>query len=372
MDNLEELEVGLFKTFSRRKVFVTGHTGFKGAWLCHCLKLMGAEVTGYALAPADQPNLFKVLSLEESIRSIIGDLRDYDRLIKVFSEASPEIVFHLGAQSLVLESFKDPRFTYETNINGTLNVLEAIRRTPSVRSAVIVTSDKCYENESGTEAKKEGDKLGGRDPYSSSKACAEIVASAYSASFFTDGNPAIATARAGNVIGGGDWARHRLLPDTVRALANNQLVPLRNPDAVRPWQFVLDSICGYLTLASHLLRSGAEYAGPWNFGPSGGSSLTTTFVVNEFIKHWGSGTIDRAKGEAAAGKEAPTLYLSSEKAQRRLGWAPVYSLEGAIEKTADWYRAFYSADADMAAISRKQIDDYVAAARQKGVAWSIL
>ena len=258
-----------------RRVFVTGHTGFKGAWLSRWLVRVGADVTGYALEPPSDPSLFQALRLQDDVRHIVADVRDHERLTGEMAKARPEVVFHLAAQPLVRESYLAPRPTFDTNVMGTVNVLEAARRSASVSAVVVVTSDKCYRNEGDGRALLEGDPLGGLDPYSSSKGCAELVTAAYAASFFAEGSCAIASARAGNVIGGGDWAADRIVPDCVRALAAGETVVVRNPEAVRPWQHVLEPLAGYLGLGESLLQGGHEFAGPWNFGPSPGDQGLT-------------------------------------------------------------------------------------------------
>jgi len=328
--------------YAGRRVFVTGHTGFKGAWLSRWLVRCGAEVTGYALEPPTDPSLFRALRLRNDVRHIVADVRDHERLAGAMVEARPEVVFHLAAQPLVRESYSAPRPTFDTNVMGTVNVLEAARRSASVSAVVIVTSDKCYRNVRDGRPHLEDDPLGGLDPYSSSKGCAELVTGSYAASFFAEGSCAVASARAGNVIGGGDWAADRIVPDCVRALAAGEPVQVRNPDAVRPWQHVLEPLAGYLRLGESLLGEGHEFAGPWNFGPSpGDQGLTVRWVVERFLAEWGCGSWAAAGDQSAAPGEAAQLNLDSGKASARLGWVPSWGAAEAVRRTAAWYRSYY-------------------------------
>lgn len=321
-----------------KRVFLTGHTGFKGSWLSLWLQQLGAQVTGYALEPATRPSLFEAASVAARMRSVIGDVRDLDRLRTSVEQERPEIVFHLAAQALVRPSYEQPVETYATNVMGTAHLLEAVRKCTSVRVVVVVTSDKCYENKERLEGYREGDPMGGADPYSSSKGCAELVTAAYRSSFFAAGRPAIASARAGNVIGGGDWAKDRLVPDVVRAFSANKAVTLRNPTAVRPWQHVLDPLAGYLLLTERMWSSGVADAEAWNFGPDEHDARPVQWLVERIAELWGGAPgWQQAKGSTL--HEAHQLRLDCSKARGRLGWIPRVDLDTAIAWTVDWHRA---------------------------------
>ena len=343
---VERVELGrMSSALSGRKILVTGHTGFNGSWLSLWLSSLGAEVVGLSLDPPSEPSLFKAIDLARRMRSLRGDVTDFDHLRRVFGDEQPEIVFHLAAQPIVRRSYREPRATFETNVMGTVNVLEAARLTESVRSVVNVTSDKCYENREWTKGYRETDGLGGNDPYSSSKACAELVTAAYLKSFFSgDGGSrpvlALASVRAGNIIGGGDWGEDRLIPDCVRALSRGEPVHLRYPRAVRPWQHVLDALSGLLVIGEKLLDEGVRYAGAWNLGPSGETLWTVEQVVRRVCSLWGGGEYRMAEGPHAL--ETNLLILDCSKALRLLGWKARLSTELAIEKTVAWYRHFYS------------------------------
>jgi CDP-glucose 4,6-dehydratase len=338
-----------------RRVFLTGHTGFKGSWLWLWLRRLGAEVTGYALAPAAEPSLWSMLERARSA-SIIADVRDAARLREAVVSADPQIVFHLAAQSLVRESYRDPLGTFATNVIGTGALLEACRGLESLECVVIVTSDKVYENDGAGRAFEEHDRLGGHDPYSNSKACAELLTGSFRDSFFAAGPP-IATARAGNVIGGGDWSQDRLIPDCVRALAAGTRVSLRYPDAVRPWQHVLEPLGGYLKLAETLVRAPAQAPRAVNFGPDAASFCTVREVVDAFSRRFaGKPGWERDAGPHPG--EARALTLSSGLAERTLGWRPQLPLGESLAWTADWYRA-YAAKEDMVAYSEAQLERYM-------------
>jgi CDP-glucose 4,6-dehydratase len=345
-----------------KNVLVTGHTGFKGAWLCLWLIRMGAKVTGVALLPPTTPSLFKTVNIGPTLaRSVLLDIRDRGKLVRVFRQAKPEIVFHLAAQPLVWDSYKDPVSTYAINVMGTVNVLEAVRAARSVRAVVNVTTDKCYENVECMRGYREEDPLGGYDPYSSSKACSEIVTAAYRRSFFHPNEykvhgVAIATARAGNVIGGGDWARDRLVPDCIRSLKKGVPVVLRSPNAVRPWQHVLDPLCGYLMLAEKLFSDGAGFASPWNFGPAKKDVATVAEVADRIVRQWGDGI----RVKIALGKhphEAGLLMLDITKARKELGWRPRLTVTQALDWTVEGYRAL-SKKKDPRRVILQQIDRY--------------
>jgi CDP-glucose 4,6-dehydratase len=343
-----------------RSVFLTGHTGFKGGWLATWLIDMGASVCGYALAPSTTPSYFALCNLEYKLKSITGNIRDADVLIRSMQAAQPEVVFHLAAQPLVRRSYENPPETFSTNVGGTVNVLEALRHTPSVRAAVIVTSDKCYENRESLRSYREQDRLGGHDPYSASKACAELVAEAYRKSFFDlDGSTiALATARAGNVIGGGDWSKDRLVPDAIRALVGCEPLMIRNPEAVRPWQHVLEPLAGYLALAERLHEDGRQWSGAWNFGPTDSSEVSVAVVADKIIARWGEGEWRRVQLEKAP-HEAAYLKLDSGKSRTLLGWRSLLNLDETAEMTARWYRkAISRTPIDMYEMSRDQILRY--------------
>ena len=329
--------------YAGRRVFVTGHTGFKGSWLASWLVDLGADVTGYALEPPTDPSLFDALSLGERLRHVVADVRDRKRLEAEMAAARPSVVFHLAAQPLVRLGYAEPHRTFETNVMGTVNVLEAARACDSVAAVVIVTSDKCYDNPEDGRPFREADAMGGRDPYSASKGCAELVAAAYRASFFgSDPAASVATARAGNVIGGGDWAPDRILPDCVRALAAGEPVGVRNPAAVRPWQHVLEPLSGYLQLAARMLSHGHDYEGAWNFGPDAGDGARPVrWVVEDFLAEWGAGSWTTPDDAGAQPHEAHFLSLDSDKARQRLQWAPVWDATASVRHTAAWYRDYY-------------------------------
>lgn len=344
-----------------KKVFVTGHTGFKGGWLCLWLQQLGAEVTGYALPPPTTPSLFAVAQVAQCMHSIFGDIRDGLVISSAMQAAAPDIVFHLAAQPLVRYSYIAPVETYSTNVMGTVHVLEAVRNTPSVRAVVNITSDKCYENREWVWGYRENEAMGGYDPYSSSKGCAELVASAYRSSYF---NPlhydqhqvALASARAGNVIGGGDWADDRLIPDILRAISAGQPVIIRNPQAIRPWQHVLEPLAGYLQLAQKLYEDGVAYAEGWNFGPNDEDARPVQWIVEQIVQQWGEG----ASWQFDQGNhphEAHYLKLDCSKAKQRLDWQPRWRLTESLEKIIQWHRLMCQ-NADMKAVSIRQIMDY--------------
>jgi CDP-glucose 4,6-dehydratase len=347
--------------WSGRRVFVTGHTGFKGGWLSVWLNELGAVVSGYALRPSTIPSYFDLCNLSEKFGSYIGDIRDAEALAIATRNARPEIVFHLAAQPLVLRSYTEPAATFATNVIGTANLLDAARAIPSVKAIVVVTSDKCYENRKWPWGYRESDALGGRDPYSASKACAELVCAAYRRSFFQrDGRKvAIATTRAGNVIGGGDWSEDRVVPDAIRAFLAGTPLALRNPRAVRPWQHVLEPISGYLLLAERLYREGEKFAGAWNFGPEDGDAVPVSALADTMVRRWGGGASWRPADSACRQHESAQLKLDSGKAHTLLKWRPRLHVEGAVQMTVEWYREFYSrASTDMYELSRAQISEY--------------
>lgn len=359
--------------YGGRRVLVTGHTGFKGAWLTFWLRELGAEVTGLALPPDTDPSLFSEIELASLCRHLTGDIREAGDLAQHVREASPEVVFHLAAQSLVRRSYREPLATIATNVLGTAHLLEAVREFGRPCAIVVVTSDKCYENREQAAGYREDDPLGGHDTYSASKAAAEIVTAGYRRSFFPPPKirfhgVALATARAGNVLGGGDWSADRLIPDAVRALGAGEPLRVRNPDSIRPWQHVLDPLAGYLLLGMRLRESAdaerASYCEAWNFGPGEENARAVAEVAEEFLRRWGSGRWEPAR-DGSAPHEAGRLHLSIEKARNRLGWEPRWGFSETIRRTADWYRA-HAAGAGAAALRelmRNQIHDFLKGSR---------
>jgi CDP-glucose 4,6-dehydratase len=328
--------------WNAKRVFLTGHTGFKGSWLALWLQHLGADVTGYALDPPTDPSLFHKADVAACMHSVIGDVREAAILTSVMQAAQPEIVFHLAAQSLVRHSYADPVDTYETNVLGTIHVLEAVRKTPSVRAVVIITTDKCYENKEWIWPYRETDPLGGYDPYSSSKACAEIVTSSWRDSFFSpakyaEHKVALASARAGNVIGGGDWSTDRLIADIVRAFSSGKTLEIRNPAATRPWQHVLEPLRGYLAIAEKLYTDGISYGSAWNFGPLYTDARPVEWIVRYLSTKWGSETHWNLDAHDHV-HEAQMLKLDWCKAHAALGWQPVLPLPEALDYTLDWYQ----------------------------------
>ncbi len=347
------------KFWNGRRVLVTGQTGFKGAWLCLWLERLGASVSAFALSPNSEPNLYNLLSPWDGQSHRIADLRDFCTVSKIVRDTAPEVIFHLAAQSLVRPSYNDPINTYATNVMGTLNLLMAVRDTPGVKAVVVATTDKVYENDSSGRAFREEDRLGGKDPYSASKACAELLTRSFRESFLSsDNSPAVTTVRAGNVIGGGDWSEDRLVPDIVRAMSRGESAALRYPDAVRPWQHVLEPLHGYLSLAEHLVSDPQHTPQSINFGPDSGSWLTVAQVADILAVALGSkGRWQRSPGKAPP--EARMLTLSSDLAKRTLKWKPRLSMPKTIEWTADWYRA-HMEHRDMRETTLNQIAHYEA------------
>jgi CDP-glucose 4,6-dehydratase len=358
--------------YKGKTVLVTGHTGFKGSWLSLWLSDLGANVVGYALDPPTDPCAYAAMRLGERVTDVRGDVRDAAKLAATVAEHRPDAVFHLAAQALVRASYVEPAYTYETNVMGTVNLLEAVRAADSVGAFLNVTSDKCYENREWVYAYREIDPMGGYDPYSSSKGCAELVTSAYRRSFFSAEEGArIASARAGNVIGGGDWAPDRLIPDCVRALTAGESILVRNPTAVRPWQHVLEPLSGYLMLAARMLEGDAGLDAAWNFGPGKFGNVTVADVVGDFVKRWGGGTWHSPEDAGAQPHEARTLKLDITKAADILGWQPVWGISRAVDATAEWYRRFAHAEGDPVLHALDQIDEYVSDAAQLGVSWAL-
>lgn len=338
-----------------RRVLVTGHTGFKGSWCLLWLRKLGAQVSGLALGPPSSPSLYD-LACRDIVDGREVDVRDFDAVTSAVEAAKPEIVIHMAAQSLVRPSYNDPVTTYATNVMGTVHLFEAVRRAGGVKALVNITSDKCYENKEWVWAYREDDRLGGYDPYSNSKGCAELVTSAYRNSFFAHGATALASARAGNVIGGGDWAVDRVIPDCVRAFGAERSVEIRSPAAIRPWQHVLEPLCGYLMLAEHLVAMPGEYDEAWNFGPSDNDSKTVGEIVDIFCRGWGAGGQWHTTG-APQPHEAHYLKVDASKARARLGWRPRLTTETAVQWTAEWYRA-HAGGAKARALCDEQIERF--------------
>lgn len=338
-----------------KRVFVTGHTGFKGAWLCHILKNAGATVTGYSLEPNTEPSLFELANIERGINSVIGDIRDEGLLYSAMSAAKPEIVLHLAAQPIVRDSYVHPRYTYETNVMGTVNVLECVRKCGTVRSFLNVTTDKVYLNRERAEGYTEDEQLDGFDPYSNSKSCSELVTHAYKNSFFSDGHVAISTARAGNVIGGGDFANDRIIPDCVRAAIKHEPIIVRNPQSTRPYQHVLEPLFAYLMIAEKQFMDG-KYAGWYNVGPDDCDCFTTGSLVDLFVSTWGEGMTWINKSDGGP-HEATFLKLDCQKLKSVFGWQPRWNLAMAIEKTVEWTKC-YLCGGDLCSLMDKQIEEF--------------
>ena len=347
--------------YNGRKVLITGHTGFKGSWLCLLLNQLKADVYGYALEPPTNPSLFKEAKIEDLMTSYIGDIRDYNNLLKVMTEVKPEIVIHMAAQPLVRESYKIPVDTYAVNVMGTVHLLEACRHTKSVKAIVNVTTDKCYENREWHWGYRENEPMGGYDPYSNSKGCSELVTSSYRNSYFnpakySEHGVAVASARAGNVIGGGDWADDRLIPDFIRAISNGQKVKIRSPYAIRPWQHVLEPITGYLTLAARLFTEGIKFAEGWNFGPDDKDAQNVEWITRTICDLWGE-TASFEVDTNPQPHEANYLKLDCSKAKAELGWFPKWNIETTLKSIVDWNKA-YIAGEDIRKVTINQINQY--------------
>jgi CDP-glucose 4,6-dehydratase len=360
---MEDLEMN--PTFWRgKRVFLTGHTGFKGSWLSLWLQSMGAELTGYALSPPTNPSLYELANVAGGMCSIIGDVRDLNSLKREIQKANPEIVIHMAAQSLVRYSYDNPVETYSTNVMGSVHLLEAVRNSKGVKAVVNVTSDKCYENREWVWGYREDEAVGGYDPYSNSKGCAELVTAAYRSSFF---NPeqynhhgiAVASARAGNVIGGGDWSCDRLIPDFIRAIVAGETVVIRSPKAIRPWQHVLEPLSGYLLLAERLYTQGNRYTGAWNFGPNDTDTKSVEWIVNQLVTYWGNGASFKVDSNAANFHEANFLKLDCNKARINLGWHPQWNVTEAIKRICAWHKAQLNAE-DINLYTLNEIKQYQA------------
>lgn len=344
-----------------KRVFLTGHTGFKGSWLSLWLQNLGAEVSGYALAPPTTPSLFEIGQIGDGMQSIIADIRDARSLADSMRRAKPDIVFHMAAQALVRQSYLDPIGTYSTNVMGTVHLLDAVRHTDTVRAVLNITSDKCYENREWVWGYREIEPMGGFDPYSSSKGCTELVTAAYRNSFFPverykDHGVAVASARAGNVIGGGDWAVDRLIPDILRAVSAREPAIIRSPLAIRPWQHVLEPLSGYLLLAERLFEEGSKFSEAWNFGPDHGDAQPVSWIADRLTSQWGEGASWVATEDAGV-HEAQQLRLDCTKAHQRLGWKPRWNLKTALTRIVEWQRAFMN-DADIRTTTTRQIEEF--------------
>ena len=332
-----------------KRIFITGHTGFKGSWLCKILADAGAVVTGYALSPPTNPNLFSICEVDKKINSVIGDIRNYEYLLSTFKESNPEIVIHMAAQPVVRESYENPAYTYDVNVMGTVNLLECIRNTQSVKSVLNVTTDKVYHNNEWAWGYREPDSLGGFDPYSNSKSCSELITASYKKSFFADGKTAISTARAGNVIGGGDFTKDRIIPDCIRSAMNNEKIIVRNPHSTRPYQHVLEPLFAYLLILQNQY-SEPGFADCYNVGPDDYDCVTTKVLTDLFCGHWGNGQKWETKGDSGP-HEAKFLKLDCSKIKATLGWKPRWNVDEAVNKTIEWTRAY---------IDKKNIGDLMA------------
>lgn len=352
-----------FLTFYKgKRIFITGHTGFVGSWLTKWLIMLGAEVSGYSLEPAYEPNLYGVLSIEDQIKHVAGDIRDKASLQDAIKAHSPDIVFHLAAQPIVLDAFENPAPTFETNVNGTVYLLDILRKTQSVKEIIVMTSDKTYRNNEWVYPYREIDPLGGKDPYSASKSCQDIVVDSFRESYFKGSGLGISSVRAGNIIGGGDWSPNRILPDLVRGAIENRPVMIRNPDSVRPWQFILDPLAGILKLAFKMWED-PSYSGAWNFGPTEQKAVTVSSLVESFVQHWGLGEYFLNKDDST--KESHFLQLDVSKAMNELGWQQIYNFNEGMKKTVDWYKQFYSDKSSIDPFTSKQINEYMLNFRSK-------
>ena len=356
--SMEGMVISIFNInfYKGKKVFVTGHTGFKGSWLCRLLVKAGAEVTGYSLTPPTSPNLFELCDVQDKITSVVGDIRNLPYLLETFQIAQPEIVLHLAAQPIVRDSYKEPAYTYETNVMGTVHILECIRLCNCVKSFINVTTDKVYQNNEWEWGYRENDVLNGFDPYSNSKSCSELVTSSYKKSFFVDGKVAVSTARAGNVIGGGDFAPDRIIPDCIRAAEKNKTIIVRNPHSTRPYQHVLEPLSTYLMMAQYQYDD-HEYAGSYNIGPEDCDCITTGRLVDLFVEKWKDG-MSWENLHLGGPHEAKFLKLDCSKLKNTFGWKPRWNIEIAIEKTVEWAKVYF-AHGDIPACMDKQIDEFL-------------
>jgi len=364
---------GFHKIFREKTVLITGHTGFQGAWLTLWLKLLGAKIIGYSLEPPTKPSLFESLNLQNELTHIVADIRDKKKLFDSINSHKPDFVFHLAAQSLVRASYERPVDTFEINIIGTVNILEAIRNCESIKSCVIMTSDKCYDNKIHYSPHLEDDPMGGYDPYSASKGSAELVTSAYRNSFFSNNKSEteIATARAGNVIGGGDWAKDRIIPDSIRSICNHQNIRIRNPNFVRPWQYVLEPLSGILWLAAKMYLEKKKFSGAWNFGPSVNQKhISVKDLVSIIIEKWNSNIDFEIEKNSNDLYESPSLTIDSSKANKYLGWKTTFSIDEAINETVLWYKKFVDGNTNMQKFTIQQIDNYIINAKENNLIWA--
>jgi CDP-glucose 4,6-dehydratase len=363
---VEALEIMDLSFYNGKKVFITGHTGFKGTWMCRMLLNAGADVTGYALEPPTEPATFDILNLSKDMNSIIGDIRNLDRLSSSVNQVNPEIVIHMAAQPIVRDSYKNPVYTFETNVMGTVNILEAVRQNGKVKSFVNVTTDKVYKNNEWDWGYRENDRLGGYDPYSNSKSCSELVAESYRNSFFYDKklHPAISTARAGNVIGGGDFAKDRIIPDCVRAAFKNEVIIVRNPYSTRPYQHVLEPVSGYLKLAMLQYEDPVKYEGSYNFGPDDADCITTGAITDLFCTHWGEVSWKNVSENGP--HEANFLKLDCSRSKNILKWYPIWSISQAVAAIVEWSKCF-ALGGDVAAVTDRQIDEFLNCGRKSDV-----
>jgi CDP-glucose 4,6-dehydratase len=343
--------------YNKKRVMVTGATGFKGAWLCYWLHMLGAKVYGIGYSPNKNKNLFYSLKLEKKIKLKLFDIRDKKKLINFINVSKPQVVFHLAAQPLILEGYKKPYLTYTVNTIGTLNILESVRQSKFVKSLICITSDKCYESNYSTKGFKENDKLGGKDPYSGSKASAEIIINSYWESFFKNKKCGLASGRAGNVIGGGDWSENRLIPDAINSIIKNKTIHIRNPNFNRPWQHVLEPLYGYLILGEKLYNKPKIYSGPWNFGTKKNTVTNVLKIVNEIVKFWGKGKIKFKKNKKFY--EQTNLQLNIDKSMKILKWQPKYTITKSVQVTTDWYKKILIEKLSVEKITEKQIKDYM-------------
>ena len=366
MENLEVMQQLFGNVYAGKTILITGHTGFKGSWLTLWLHQLGAIVSGYSLDEVTTPSHFKLLNID--VETQYGDIRDKQKLEAFFSDVQPEVVFHLAAQSLVRESYRNVALTYETNITGTLNVFEAARKCNSVKAIINVTTDKVYENLEQQQAYQEQDRLGGHDPYSSSKACSEILTSSYRNSFLKDGSILLASARSGNVIGGGDWANERLIPDIMRSVSNNKVVEIRSPESVRPWEHVLEPLSGYLLLGKKLLQRKNEFAEAWNFGPKPEQVLQVRQILEKMQQQWNKINFKINEENAKQFHEAKSLQLNCTKAYKQLKWKPVWSMDKTIEHTINWYKNYFE---NKALNSLSDLKEYAEDAKKMSLSWTL-
>tara|TARA_B100001540_G_scaffold110661_1_gene99241 strand:- start:2393 stop:3505 length:1113 start_codon:yes stop_codon:yes gene_type:complete len=359
--------------FENKVVFLTGHTGFQGSWMTVWLKLLGANVVGFSHPPPTKPSMFKILNLDKKIDHHIGDIRNQKLLEKLIIKSDPDFIIHFAAQALVRDSYVNPIETLETNIMGTANVLESLRHLENIKSCIIMTSDKSYENTLNSKVHKETDPMGGFDPYSSSKGASELIVSSYRNSFFNQNRPLqkISTIRAGNVLGGGDWAKDRIIPDSVLSLNKKKKISVRNPNSIRPWQFVLEPLSGILWLLVKMNSSPKKFNESWNFGPNKKNHVTVKEIVKKLITNWGSGSWSNPSPKKIQPHESKYLALDTTKAKLNLKWNSVYDIDKTIDETVFWYKSYYEKSASMYELTLKQITNYVETARKMKLDWSL-